>query len=207
MPTYTDTAERLYALLPGHRRARDLEQTSPDVPLKRYFAAIGDQADDIAVLVDRFAHTELDGTAGSDLADPAEADAAWLPWLAQFVIDPTGLSTAALRTAIAAAGFDAGSWGSFRAAIEAYLDPGDYYLVPHLDGTSWVIGIVVATATPAESWWSELLTVLERLRPAGTAFAVVAVDDWSWAGVLGTYDAWSDVIAAHATWADLLDGP
>lgn len=85
-PDVSATTERLYGSLPAFYRDAD---EPLDWPLLRYLSLLGDQLGDLEELVDRidFVRAEDVGSAGdtSDLVDPATADAAWLPWLAQLV--------------------------------------------------------------------------------------------------------------------------
>lgn len=206
MPTYTETTEATYALLPEHHRTADAEQPGDlDLPLKRYLSGPGDQLHLILLLLERLGH--LDGDEWeSDLADPTEADAAWLPWLAQFVgIDATTMTVPVLRAAIGS-GFGRGSWQSMWDVLEAQM-PGDWLLGPHSSGDPFLIGLVVPADAPSETWWADLLATLDVLLPAGHDFEVTAVDGPSFAALPALYDSFDEMAAANVDLDDIADGP
>jgi hypothetical protein len=124
-PIFSATVERLYARLPEFIRTADLDQ---DYAAKRYLSLVGDRAGELEILIDRidYVTTNDGGTIGdtSALVDPATADAAWLPWLAQLVGVRSGdLPTGALREAIGNAelGWQVGSQAAVIAAAQAHL--------------------------------------------------------------------------------------
>lgn len=84
-PAVAAFTRRWFDDLPEVYRAADEADPSVDGwPLLRYLSLLGDQADELSTLVDRFAlHDDGAGDWTSDLSNPATADAAWLPWLAQ----------------------------------------------------------------------------------------------------------------------------
>jgi hypothetical protein len=86
-PVFSDFTERLFARLPDTVRNSDEEQSVPDggYPLKRWIAGIGDVCGSIEDTYNRMMW-KLEGEGGapgddSDLANPATADSAWLPWI------------------------------------------------------------------------------------------------------------------------------
>lgn len=106
-PIFSDATERLYAGLPEAYPAADADL---DWVLKRWLSGVVDQLGAIETLINRFAYTTPDAggspTSTSDLVDPATADTAWLPWLAQLVgmrLAVSGLGVPAQRLAIASA--------------------------------------------------------------------------------------------------------
>lgn len=86
-PAVAPFTARWWADLPEMYRAADEADTGVGWPLLRFMSLLGDQAGEIAALRDRFAlHPDPNNPAGpwiSDLSNPATADAAWLPWMAQ----------------------------------------------------------------------------------------------------------------------------
>jgi hypothetical protein len=84
-PIYDESTEQLYDRLPQCFRDEDPET---DYTTKKFVYAVGTQIDSVAQKIERFSYVPPEDGAGyrtSDLADPATADAAWLPWLAQLV--------------------------------------------------------------------------------------------------------------------------
>lgn len=217
-PVVTATTGAVYDRLPEHYRAADAAQVSPDVPLLRYLSLTADQLHTVAVLLDRLGHDD-GGAWASDLADPVAADTAWLAWLAQLVgIDPADQpSPAALRLAIAEAAFDAGTLGSLRRVLEAYVaDPKRYIIVKHPAGDPWVVVVVVHPDDVTLTWsaleanfgsWNDidaagswdglgddgagpLAAALERVRPAGVRFDLtLGANTWDGIDSLGSWDA------------------
>ena len=233
MPTYTDTTEQLYALLPGHHRQTDDEQPGPlDQPLKRYLSAIGDELDDLVALIDRIAYVGSDGSPASDLADPDLADTAWMRWLAQTVgIDPDSGPGPELQLAIQTRSFDAGSLRSLKATVAALLaDPKRYLIVKHADGDPWTIRIFAhPDDAGGRTWdtydldfatWNELESTvptwddLEDVAPIADRAALAAVKPAgvlfdvqlttdSWDLLASSVATWDEYEAAYATWDDL----
>lgn len=206
MPTYTDTTEQAYRLLPGHHRRADGEQPDPlDEPLKRYLSGIGDQLHDVVELIERLAHLDDDGLPASDLADPDLADARWLSWLAQLVgIDGSALTTPELRAAIKATGFRTASTGGLIEAVEATLTGTKRVAIRrHVGGDPWVLYVDTWAAETPDPDLTD--AVAEAQRPAGVAstsfhrtLAGATYDDLK--NEFGTY---ADLEAEFATSADM----
>lgn len=149
-------------------------------PLLRFLSLVGDQLDELAELVDRIDYrdeSEL-GTPGdtSDLVNPATADPAWLPWLAQLVGTPLGaLDEASQRAAIAGAvgGWRIGNRSAILAAArtaltgtkfaEVLTDPLDPFL------------LIVRSLTGETPSYAAVAAAIEaaRARPAGHQLAAV----------------------------------
>lgn len=86
-PIFTESTERWWAKIPGVYRFEDAQL---DWPMKRWLAGIGDVYNEVDVLIDRIKYVPADDGIDemdlhSDLVDPQQADATWLPWLAQLV--------------------------------------------------------------------------------------------------------------------------
>lgn len=84
-PIFDETTERLYKRLPEVYRTYDIKQ---GWQFKKWLSGICNSQNEVDSLITRFSYTPPeDGvpTDTSDLVDPATADAAWLPWLAQLV--------------------------------------------------------------------------------------------------------------------------
>lgn len=180
---FTDT---LYRRLPElYRDADDAQDEGrSNYPLLRYLSLVGDQLTQVAELLGRFTYDPLDdrdntdppwqrfgsGLFGddtygdndvADLVDPALADTAWLPWLAQLVgVDVTGMTIPEARAAIAD---PSSTWahGTREAIIrrarprlgdEAYLD-----VVPHHQGDPFTMALVTKSdETYGSTTWAEL---------------------------------------------------
>lgn len=202
MPTYTDTTETLYALLPEHRRRADDEQGGAlDQPLKRYLSGIGDELDDLVVLIDRLAHTE-DGLAASDLADPADADAAWLPWLAQLVgVDTETMSVPEMRVAIAATNFRAGTRAGIIEAVAGTLTGTKRVtLHRHVDGDPWQLFVDTWAAETPDPDLTD--AVAEGQKPAGVALTRRHLPGLTWRDAALEFDTWGDLVAAFDDWQE-----
>lgn len=84
-PAVAEFTDDWWSSLPEVYRAADEAQADGpnSFPLLRFLSLLGDQADEISVLYDRFAlHDDGTGDYVSDLANPETADTAWLAWLA-----------------------------------------------------------------------------------------------------------------------------
>jgi hypothetical protein len=172
----TATSARWYDRLPAVYRNMDAQQTAglstgfdggtgfddgdtfdgdPSVgqnnfPMLRWFASMIDQAGDIEALLNRFS----DPTACA-LTDPMQADAEWLPWLAQFlgkqVTFPTANETAT-RNMLAGAFTSAqpGTKPGIKQTVQAVLSGTQSVTVTdHFDGDPWQIEVAtLASETP-----------------------------------------------------------
>lgn len=120
-PTFTSTTERIWGRLPGYLVQAD---SLSGWPLKTWLSGVADELGKVINIFDRINDSGAPGDT-SDLVNPATADAAWLPWLAQAVgvtLDPT-LNEAERRAAIAGAstGFMAGTKQAVAAAAGTEL--------------------------------------------------------------------------------------
>ncbi|MEG1971439.1 MAG: phage tail protein [Burkholderiaceae bacterium] len=140
---------------------RDYDQ-HVDYPLLRYLSLLLDQVaaiDDLFERLDR-APEDLDPPA-SDLADPAAADASWLPWLAQ-VLGVSLTGTIAEQRADLADPAAAHAHGS-RSALKAAMAKGltgtkSVTITPGFGGDPWVIGIGTLNAeTDTVDTWAEFM--------------------------------------------------
>lgn len=208
-PDVHPTTLRLYQRLPAYLRDADEAQAGPpDYPLLRYLSLLGDQLGEVEDLVDRmdYRHPFDGGTPGdtSDLVDPATADAAWLPWLAQVasVTLADQATEAARRTLIAGANelHAEGSEGAMRAAIRPLLTDTRYVeVVPNFSGT-WAIGIVTLSNESAGTTPAAILAAATPHKPAGASL----VHDYglTWADLEATFPTW-DAIDAAGSWNNL----
>lgn len=94
-PTFSETAERMYSVLPEHYRREDQHQ---DYQLKLWVSAMFDELGDVNTVLERLDFDALkaqtDHHETSELVDPENADAAWLPWIGQLLgIKITGNET------------------------------------------------------------------------------------------------------------------
>jgi hypothetical protein len=201
-PAVSASTERWYARLPHAWRDGDDER---DWPLLRYMSLLGDQLGEVQTLLDRIDYlSPADGGAPgdtSDLVNPATADAAWLPWLAQLVGVrlPADVTGQAARDAIAGAvaGFMAGTKTAVAAAAQSALTGGryvavyDHSITVQGDGGVWdVLLVTLETETPDPSAVLAAVTA-KRAKPAGVVLHH------------RTYTAtWAVIEAAYPTWAD-----
>lgn len=199
-PIYSATCERMWARLPEYIRVAD--GLGGAWTLKRWFSGVADELGTITALLDRIDYTDReDGGApgeSSDLTDPAKADPAWLPWLAQAVgvtLDPT-LSVAERRSAIAGAstGFMAGTKQAVAAAAGT-----------ELTGTKHAEVYDHRTATGTGTMWDVLIVTRPSETPSNAAvLAAVSRKGAKPAGVTlwwRAYEASWDTLAANlANW-------
>jgi hypothetical protein len=191
---------RWYEGLPEAWRNLDAAQENPDYPLLRLMSLIGDQLGAVEELIDRINYFPPDegGDPGdtSDLADPATADAAWLPWLARLVgvLLPPALSEAEARDAVAFAssGWRAGTKDGMADAARSALTGTRYVrIIDHYGGDEWRVEVMTrATETPSVP--AVLAAIVAKdAKPAGVELVPVA------------YSAtWTQVEAGLPTWAD-----
>lgn len=193
-------SERIYGSLPEVYRLEDDARSEGDngFPLLRFLSLLGDQAGEVEDIIDRADYvSEADGgTAGdtSDLADPATADAAWLPWIAQLVGVrlPAGLDTQGRRDAIAgvSSGFLAGT-NAAMAAVAATVLTGDKYVTihRHYTGDRWKIEVrTKASETPTPTAAIDAI-IAAGAKPAGHELVATTFET-----------TWDELEAAHTTW-------
>jgi hypothetical protein len=147
-PAVTETTQALYAELPEHFRSQD---EAGGWPLLRYLAVTGDQADEVVA--------QLRLLQAGQMADPINAPAAWLDFLAQFVaLDATGLTVPEKRVAIdSAQSLLAGSLTSMERAVESLLGGEKRYLIElHSGGDPWAITIYAHADDVGGSTWDSL---------------------------------------------------
>lgn len=150
-PAVHAITERAYGFLPHDYRDADERQADgpSGYPLLRYTSLYLDQLGEVLDLVDDIGR----------LTDPENADAAWLPWLAQFGVQITPSMTARdIRTAIASiATRTPASSEQLLAAVKARL-AGDQraYLERHVGGDMWVLGVAVHPDDIAVTSWNAL---------------------------------------------------
>lgn len=175
-PTVEPFTRRVYDRLPELYRDAD----APDRQLLRFLSLVGDQAGALERLFDRIDYTPPDegGAPGgtSDLTDPATADPAWLPWLAQLVgvtLNPA-LPIPAQRNAIsgAVAGWQAGTRDAIAAAARTALvsltGPPSVVVRPH----------------PTDPWTLRITTIPEETPDADAVIAAIIAANAKPAGVL-----------------------
>lgn len=207
MPQFSTTTMRMYSRYPEIYRAADA-QINPDdpnnnYPLLRFISLIGDQAGYVEGLLDRFNYipTWAGGpTTGpgstSDLVNPATADVAWLPWLAQLVgiTLPAGASPTTQRSLIsgASANWARGSRASMIAAAQSQLTGGQFVrIVDHVGGDMWRMEVITrASETPQPS------TVISEIiatgnKPAGVILTQLYYEA-SWATIENVLPTWAD---------------
>lgn len=192
--------QRLYDGLPT--LYRDVDQNGD---LLAFLRLLGDQADEIETLLERINYDSPDdgGAPGdtSDLADPATADAAWLPWLTQLVgvRAPASGSEQGLRDAIAYAttGWRAGTRDAIAGAAKSALTGSRYVhvydhsiSVPGDGGAFDILLVTRVSETP------DVPAVLQAVvdghaKPAGVVLHHRAYTS-TWATEQSTYPTWAD---------------
>lgn len=218
-PTVHPVTHRWWDTLPEAYRAADPAQV-PDYPLLRYLSLLGDQLGEVTDLLERvdFVPLDEDGTAGdtSDLADPGAADAAWLPWLAQFLgVDVSGLTVPGTREAIAnaATGFHVATKPAMAAAAasvligDRFVQVFDHTISTPGDGSQWD---VLITTRPLETPDASLVipaVIALGAKPAGvTLHHEMYVADWAhmvsvhgpdWTAFESDFPTWHDA-AIHS---------
>lgn len=197
---------RLYGRLPDHYRSADADA---GYPMFKWIAGMCRVLSDVEDLLERIDYVApADGGAPgdtSDLVDPATADAAWLPWLAQLVgvrLRPD-FTDAEKRDAIryASSGWRAGTKTAVADAAKTELTGTQYAKVyDHSvsvpgDGGVWDVLIITrVTETPDPS--RVLAAVVKRgAKPAGVVLHHRAYEA-SWDTVVATYPTWAAIESA-----------
>lgn len=211
--TYTDLTEDLYAELPEAYREADAAEGEV---LKKWLSSVTDQVGAVADLLDRIdwirANDGGDPTDTSHLADPAAADDAWLPWLAQVVgvrLAP-GLTAADQRTVLATpeTGYKPGSKDAIAAPVKVLLTGEKFVRVYHHSnsaggigaGTAWDMLIVTKTEETPGGVDPVAEVIRAGSKPAGVKLWHRTYTS-SWTTVetnFSTWNAWEG-----KTWADI----
>ena len=187
----TATTWKVWDSLPEvYREADSRQRSGGGYPLLRYLSLLGDQVDAVGLLLDAVDYrSPAEGGAVGDLSqllDPATAEIAWLPWLAQlYGVDIAGgLTVAEQRSAITAgaSGWRAGSKASIIAAAQTVLS-----------------GQAVVQVVPHDSFAADGVrpfSIVVRTRHTETGVL-------TWDGLESTYRNWDELETATATWAGL----
>lgn len=213
MPDVHPTTLAIYGRLEEFRRDADARL---GYPLLRWLSLLGDQAGEISDLFDRIDVLPVedggDPDATSALTDPTAADAAWLPWLAQFVgvqLDES-MTEAEQRDAVryASSGLRAGTKTGVAAAAKTVLTGGKYakvydHAVPNAGGTldpgsQWDVTIVTRTSETPDPALVLATVVAKGAKPVGD---VLHHQPYSatWAQIEAAFPTWADIEAA-GTW-------
>jgi hypothetical protein len=200
-PIYSETTERLWEeQIPGVYRFEDARN---DWTMKKYVGSFGDVLSEVDVLVDRIKYVPPEDDPGptdlySDLVDPWQADAEWLPWLAQLVGVKfrAGLAVSDQRTQIATAigGVRAGTPQAIAQVVQTILTgTKTVYIYPR----SNLGGI------DAGSQWEVLILTLSEETTADVVATVIAAGAKP-AGIKLYHDnygaSWNTQEAAYTTW-------
>lgn len=209
-PVVHPTTERIYDALPGVYLAADAAQAAgtSGYPLLRYLSLLADQLGELVDLLQRFDYYSPDdgGAPGdtSDLTDPATADPAWLPWLAQLVGAklPAGLSVAQQRNAIAGVvgGYLKGTKAGIAAAAQTALTGTKYArVIPLYGGDQYRIELRTRTSETAST--AAVLAAVDAAgaRPAGIEIVPTAYEA-SWTAIETTWPTWAALEAGAPTW-------
>lgn len=226
--------DRLYGRLPEVYRSMDAANSQ--WVFKRYLAAVLNQMGVIDGTIERIAGDNPVGPAApepwaldgqglinwraartnrpSALADPDQADAAWLPWLAQLVgapLDPAA-TEAERRDTIkyATSGWRAGTRSAIADAAKTALTGTKYAKVmPHTiptpgggitDGDVWDVTVVTRTSETPDP--DAVLDAIMRkgVKPAGVVLHVANYGS-TWDLIEAHYPTWDDLEAA--TWDEI----
>jgi hypothetical protein len=206
-PDVADLTDRLYDRLPAMYRDAD---ELLDFPLLRWLSLLLDQAGELDVLHDRLVPNDLADI--SELADPATADLAWLPWLAQLVGVrlPRDVTGQAARDAVqfASSGYRGGTKAAVADAAKSELTGSRYAQVyDHSTDTSaigaageWDVLIVTRTSeTPSVARVLDAV-VAKRAKPAGVVLYHRAYTA-TWGAVQTAFPTWADWNGK--TWAQI----
>jgi hypothetical protein len=210
-PAVTALTDRLYAQLPAMYRDAD---EPLDFPLLRFLSLLGDLAGEVDVLHDRVSADEPGGR--SELADPAVADLAWLPWMAQMVGVrlPPNLTGQAARDAVAFA--SSGYRGGTKAAVAdaarsaligaRYVKIHDHSITEPGNGGEWDVLLVTRVSDTPDVQAVLDAVVSKRAKPAGVVLHHRAYSA-TYAQVQGgtTPDTYSGRQATFPTYQDASD--
>jgi Phage tail protein (Tail_P2_I) len=213
-PTVHTRTEAFYARLPDVYREADatLDLGAGDLngyPLLRWLSLLVDQLGEVADLIGRIDYYSPDdrGLPGdtSDLGDPATADAAWLPWLAQAagVVLAPNLNVDDQRAAIAGAvtGYLKGTkQGIADAAATALTGTRYVRVIPLYGGDQWRIEVRTRT-TETPSTADVLAAIVDkRAKPAGVEIVPTTyAATWDQLEALGSWDA----LEARGSWTGI----
>lgn len=235
-PELNPFAQRIFDRLPEAYRSFD---ANSGYPLALYIDSITDRLGDIEIVINRIRGQRPVGPADpepwslhptevddyrtnrvlhlSELGDPYNADAAWLPWLVQMVggrLDPAA-SVDEQRDTIryATSGWQAGSVASIEYAARTALTGTQFAkVVPHQlsDGTAggpWDVVIMTRTSeTPDPS--AVLATVMRKgVKPAGVVLHHRPVEA-SWdilESLRPVWDVWESDAQGVVTWDRLAE--
>jgi hypothetical protein len=205
-PAVAPFTSRWFDQLPRLYRAADEADRSVDGwPLLRFLSLLGDQADELATLVDRFAlHDDGTGTWVSDLGDPNLADVAWLDWLAQFggLEFAPGTDPGGKRAAIAGVVFLNGTPDALKAAVAGVLaGTRRVTLIEQYNGDPLAIVIWVYAAEVVDA--DLLAAAIAAQKPAGlTLVGSLVQPGLTWYDAAHQYASWTAFAAGGAkTWA------
>lgn len=210
-PAPTATTERVYSGLAELYQAADADQAAGDngYPLLRFLSLLADQVDDVNVLADRADYYSPDdgGAPGdtSDLTDPATADSAWLPWLAQLVGAPlpAGMTDAEKRGAIAGvvAGYLKGTKQGIEAAAQAALTGTRYVrVIPLYLGDQYRVEVRTRTSETPSTADVLAAIIAAGAKPAGIELVPTAYEA-TWAQIDTAYPTWAG--RSGLTWLQL----
>lgn len=202
-PVFTESTERLWERMPGVYKFEDAQH---EWQMKRWLSGVVDVFGDVDTLIDRIKYVppedgpELQDL-HSDLVDPNQADAAWLPWLAQLVgVHFDYLLTEVQkreRIASAIGGVRAGTKAAIIQAVQAVLTgTKTVYVYPFSNavgginaGTQWEVLIMTLAAETVSDVVQAVVNA--GAKPAGVKLYHV------------TYGAtWTTVEAAKPTWTN-----
>jgi hypothetical protein len=206
-PDVADLTDRLYDRLPAMYRDAD---EPLNFPLLRWLSLLLDQAGELDVLHDRLAPNDLADI--SELADPATADLAWLPWLAQLVGVrlPRDLTGQAARDAVqfASSGYRGGTKAAVADAAKSELTGTRYAQVFDHSTDASVIGaagewdvLIVTRTTETPSVALVLDAVVAKRAKPGGVFLYHRAYTAAWGAVQTAFPTWADWNGK--TWAQI----
>lgn len=196
-PFFAAGMEVLYSKLP---EAWLLEDEKNDWVLKRWLSGVGDQWAAVEVMIDRFQFDAIPiGAPGdtSDLVDPAVADVAWLPWLAQLVGQKVISSNPAVtRARISSANkFRSGTKLAIAEACKGVLTGEqrvtiyDHTVTVPGDGGQWDLLILTKGSETVSSPKAEVIRL--GAKPAGIILHESTFDT-TWAAIEAALPTWGD---------------
>jgi hypothetical protein len=202
-PIYDDTTERAYLRLPSVYRFEDARN---NWTMKKYMQSIFGVLDEVNTLLDRFTYVPPDDLTeetdlSSDLVNPVNADAEWLPWLAQLVgVNNDYVTDEALKRTRIENAFDGARPGTKEALIQAvqtiltgtkevYVHPFSNNVGGIGSGTQWEVLII----TRAEETNGDVVATVTNLgaKPAGVKIYWDTYGS-NWTLVEGTLPTWAD---------------
>jgi hypothetical protein len=200
-PTVSATTTRWWNHIAEYQRDRDAIQPG-DFPLMRFLSLLGEE---LHLVTDFLTRSDPTDTGVSALLDPATADAAWLPWLAQLVgVDLSSIASVPDRRAAiagASSGWRAGTEAGIAAIVAAQLT-GTKKVTITRPGPFQILIVTYASQTPFPGAIIPAI-IAAKANPAGVLITATTVTGQPYA-LVNNGRTYGDITTEYATYADLL---